>query len=340
MAGATNDIRSCGVCHSGSARLALLNGQDPAATLANDYNVPVTCAVCHDPHQTNSVSPFQLRNPVNSTNDFHLADADTASLAAFTNTYNSATNINLCAQCHNDRGASYTGTDRAPHDSLQYNMLIGSVGELSGGTATFNPSTHTGLPTDASQSISGTFYLTNQCSACHMQAESAPPGAPSHTFTPAYTVCANCHDGPARQADLSTTLSNQVDEVIYDLNLWAARKAPAALRTNGVVAWEYTTPGGLTWKTDPFGNVTNWTLNMPPPFTGPSATNQSLIPTNILKARFNLYLVLNDGSFGVHDSHLGPQFVERGARVYFRRTGTMKPPRARPPVPADQPILA
>ena len=150
-----------------------------------------------------------------------------------------------------------------------------------------------------------------------MQAEATPPGAPAHTFTPAYTVCANCHDGAGAQAYLSLTLSNQVADVIYDLNLWAARKAPAALRTNGVVAWEYTTPGGLTWKTDPFGNVTNWTLNLPPPFTGPSATNQTLIPTNILKARYNLYLVLNDGSFGVHNPIFAPNLLSAAQDFIF-----------------------
>jgi len=317
MASSTNNLNSCGVCHSGSARFALLSGQDPTVAVAHDDNVPITCIVCHDPHQTNSVSPFQLRNPVSSTNDFHLADADTASLAAFTNAYNTATNINLCAQCHNDRGASYTDTARAPHGSLQYNFLIGSVGELPDGPAAFNPSSHTGQSADAAESVSGTFYLTNQCAACHMQAESTPPGAPGHTFTPAYTVCANCHNGPEAEAFLTPYLSNQVAEVIYDLNLWAARKAPTPLRTNGVVPWEYAAPGGLTWQTDPFGNVTNWTLNVPPPFTGPVGTNQTLIPTNILKARFNLYLVLNDGSFGVHNPIFAPNLLSAAQGFIF-----------------------
>jgi hypothetical protein len=304
MAASTNDIRSCGVCHSGSARLALIGGTDPAVTLANDYNVPVTCAVCHDPHATNALSPAQLRNPIASTNAFHLADADTASLGAFTNAYNASTNINLCAQCHNDRAAAYTDTDRAPHHSLQYNFLLGSVGELPAGTATFNPGAHAGQPGDAAYSVSGTFYLTNQCVSCHLQAETTPPGAPSHTFTPTYAVCGNCHDGQAEQAMLTPNLSNQVASVIFTLNRWAALKAPANLRTNGTVAWEYTTPGGLTWQNNQFGYVTNWTLNVTPAFTGPNATGQGWILTNapnILKARFNLYLVLNDGSFGVHN---------------------------------------
>jgi hypothetical protein len=257
--------------------------------------------VCHDPHQTNSVSPVQLRNPIASTNAFHLAAADTATLAAFTNAYHAATNINLCAQCHNDRAAAYTDTAAAPHGSLQYNFLLGAVGELPGGPAGFNPGAHAGQPGDALFSVSGTFYLTNQCVSCHMPAETAPPGLPGHTFTPVYTVCANCHDGAEARAFLTPYLSNEVVSLIFTLNRWAALKAPAALRSNGIVPWEYTTPGGLTWQTDPSGNVTNWTLGAPVNFTGPDAAGQALIATNILKARFNLYLVLNDGSFGVHN---------------------------------------
>ena len=49
MASSTNNISSCGRCHSGSVRLALINGQNPIA-LTNDLNVAITCAVCHDPH--------------------------------------------------------------------------------------------------------------------------------------------------------------------------------------------------------------------------------------------------------------------------------------------------
>ena len=62
MSSSTNNISSCGQCHSGSVRLALINGQNPI-TLTNDLNVAITCAVCHDPHQTNS-NPAQLRNPL------------------------------------------------------------------------------------------------------------------------------------------------------------------------------------------------------------------------------------------------------------------------------------
>ena len=296
MASATNNIESCGACHSGSARLALLNGQDPARILTNDFNVSISCAVCHDPHATNSVSPAQLRNPLSSTNDFHLLSTDLASLGAFTNKYNANTNINLCAQCHNDRGAAWTDTAYAPHHSVQYNMLMGSVGALPAGYDTFNPGGHSGLP------AAGGFYLTNQCADCHMAVEpSSTAAAHNHSLAINYNVCANCHDGREAQAFLTPYLSNQVSTVISVLNNWAARQAPAGLHSNGWIAWEYTNPGGVTWQTNGAGYVTSWSLTAPVNFTGPNTAAQALIPDNIKQARFDLYLFLNDGSLGAHN---------------------------------------
>jgi hypothetical protein len=297
MSSSTNNISSCGRCHSGSVRLALINGQNPL-TLTNDLAVAITCVVCHDPHQTNS-NPAQLRNPIFSTNYFSLSTTD-----VFTNKYNANTNINLCGQCHNSRGAAWTDTSRAPHRSLQYNFLLGSVGQLWNGVtdspAIFNPGTHAGLPDSAQNSISGTFYLTNQCVSCHMQPDAAPANTLSHTFEVAsHDVCINCHlTDPGQSAP---GVSDNVSLVIDELNQWAATQAPAALRTNGTVIWEYTTPGGLIWQTNSAGQVTSWTLADQVNFSGPNAAGQALIPDNIKKARFNLYLVVNDSSLGAHN---------------------------------------
>jgi hypothetical protein len=58
------------------------------------------------------------------------------------------------------------------------------------------------------------------------------------------------------------------------------------LRTKyGALAWEYTTPGELSSGT-----------------AGPNATEQAQIPDNLKRARFNLYIVNNDGSHGTHNA--------------------------------------
>ncbi len=300
MAASTNSITSCGQCHSGSVRIALLHGENPSLTLTNDYNVALVCSTCHDPHSTsvwtnslNGVIAFtnsltgngilitnnqlgllytnQLRCALASTNDFYLAGS-----TVFTNGYNPA--INLCAQCHNDRGAAWTDTSRAPHHSPQYNMLLGSVGELAAGPTPGLPSTHS--------------RLEMQCAECHMQTTNNSTG---HTFEVAtYNLCFNCHSDPAGLVQfVSNDISNQVQQTKSLLDLWAANKAPAALQTNGTVAWEYTTTGDLS-----------------PGGTGPNAAGQALIPDDIKKARFDLYLVLYDGSYGVHNGPYDIQLLQ------------------------------
>ena len=96
-----------------------------------------------------------------------------------------------------------------------------------------------------------------------------------------------------------------------ELDTWASTIAPPSLRSNGVLAWEYTTPGGLDWTTNALGVRTGWRINNNVSFTGPPAgqstppSGQFLVAKPIQQARFNLYIVLNDNSWGAHN----PQFV-------------------------------
>ncbi len=305
MSASPANIGACGRCHSGSARLALISGQDPGVTLTNDFSVPVTCAVCHDPHSqhawtnllngviafsnqltgnvsfitNNELGPVytnQLRCALNSTNDFVLTTSD-----VFTNTYDPG--VNICGQCHNDRGSAWTDTARAPHESPQLNMLLGTVGELSGGASPGYPSTHS--------------RLEKQCSACHVQTGN---GASGHTFEVAsYQLCFNCHSDPAGLVQYVTnSIAIQIQQTVSYLDLWSTRAAAsstnsalsAMARQYGSLAWEYTTPGSLSTGA-----------------AGPDAAGQALIPNDIKMARFDLYLVLYDGSYGVHN---GPYDIE------------------------------
>ena len=269
---ATNVIDSCGRCHSGSVREALLEGQPLPV---GDANVPIGCATCHDSHEAGP-NPAQLLNPIFSTNNYFITTS-----VSFASQYNP--NINLCAQCHNHRGAAWTSTSRAPHHSPQYNFLLGSIGELASGSSQFEPAAHALL-------------ITNQCVGCHMQKGQAQdqyhPALQEHTFSvDNYTLCLQCHPSPQQLVAFTTgAISNQVQEIKAALDLWATTKAPDVLRTNyGARAWEYTIPGDLS-----------------PGGSGPNTAQQALIPDSIKKARFNLYLVLYDGSYGVHN---GPYAV-------------------------------
>lgn len=273
---AASRIDSCGRCHSGSARWSLIEGRPLPV---GDANVGIQCINCHEPH-SKTANPFQLLNPLASTNDYSLATTDT-----FTNKYNP--NINVCAQCHNHRGASWTSSSRPPHHSPQYNMLLGTVGLLDSGAAPHQPASHALL-------------IKDQCAGCHMQASNyvseAQPATTGHSFrVQTFDMCLTCHPLPEQLAQFTTgAISNQVQSIKASLDLWAMTKAPAALRINyGTRAWEYTNPGDLS-----------------PGGPGPSSAEQAQVPVNIQKARFNLYLVLYDGSFGVHNARFAVTLLD------------------------------
>jgi hypothetical protein len=124
------------------------------------------------------------------------------------------------------------------------------------------------------------------------------PGSGHRFEVMSYAVCAGCHGSAANAEGLvgfvSGVVSNNIQQVKNALDIWAATKAPPELYAiYGTRAWEYTTPGDLS-----------------PGGPGPSAAEQALIPDNIKKARFDLYLVLYDGSFGTHNGPHGLTLLE------------------------------
>lgn len=302
---ATSRINSCGRCHSGSVRLAMIGGAPTnviSATLTNDANVGITCVVCHDPHETHVwtnvvtrvVYTNQLRQALSSTNDFFLTTSD-----IFTNNYDP--NINLCAQCHNHRGASWSSSSRPPHHSPQYNMLLGTVGVLRPGV-TGGPAAHAGT-SFLSDSTGRLFTVTNQCVTCHMQTAAYQHGPPEvaadtgHKFTVgAYGACTDCHGPGINDANVGAWrnfFADQIQQVKSLLDDWAQTKAPVQIQKYGVLAWEYDNAGQLS---SPDGKRRG-----PVSSTNAALDEQKYVPDAIKKARFNLYLVLHDGSYGLHN---------------------------------------
>ena len=282
ISGGAARITSCGPCHSGAARMAMINSVEngtPLTLPSGDAAAAngVTCGVCHDAHGGSSNSA-QLRNPLASLTPFSYSTATNTSFAA---QYNAQ--INLCGQCHNMRGARWTDTSRPPHHSPQYNILIGA-----GGVETTAPpqSKHRENPT--------------QCAGCHVYEHSPQSSTPQdpvvtgHSFVPDETSCLQCHtatDVAAKKDTLQTEIQQSIDSVKGLLNTWGSTRAVDALRTKyGGLSWEYSTPGGLS---NPTGDAT---------VKGPTTTEQALVPDNIKQARFNLYLVYHDQSKGVHNA--------------------------------------
>ena len=356
----------CGVCHSAATRYAMLSEYNDAqagrphpinfAAPADGAAWSATCATCHDPHATNNIS--QLRYPTRST-DFYTMPTTTDTYVGtqkstnalgvvqtetiyknttFDSMYNP--NIQVCAQCHNSRGArwdgqAYTlvtnaqavvgigittplipytnsssvleystnssGYGRPPHHSPQYNILVGQA--------------DTNFYVTSSIHAHGGTGNANQCVTCHAPsyAVNANTNVTGHTFELGFQNCVQCHPGysdaglEAKIEDLQYQESNSVARVVSLLNQWATTPglAPDILRTNyGNRAWEFTTPGIL-------GNPSGNTALVGPPSAyssrfgaAPAGTNDNLqlmIPEPIRKARFNIYMVQHDGSMGVHN---------------------------------------
>jgi formate-dependent nitrite reductase cytochrome c552 subunit len=159
-------------------------------------------------------------------------------------------------------------------------MLLGTVGEVEPPTPHYNPSPHA-------------IFVTDQCVHCHMPSVTNTALSNighSHTFAvnTNYAVCSQCHATPELLVPFAQgAVSNRIQELRFDLVYWATNWTPANRPTlfakYGSNAWEYTAPGKLSHG------------------VGPNAAEQTLIPTNILKARFNVYMVLSDKSLGIHN---------------------------------------
>jgi hypothetical protein len=111
----------------------------------------------------------------------------------------------------------------------------------------------------------------DQCAHCHM-----PDGR--HTFTVSLdTGCAPCHTA-ADAAARSTSVKGEIQNSLL------------ALRTRM-----------QTWSQQAFNNPDLWdyTSNIP---EGETPPNQAQVPLQVKRSRYNYYFVLNDGSYGIHNT--------------------------------------
>ncbi len=342
---------SCGACHSGATRVAMLNdyrrrqsvtnvaggvtnitaGATNLLTLPEPQEAAAfgeTCVTCHDPHENRNLA--QLRNPVFSTKFFTLpttyaqattfetnwAGVVTTNIAFLNNVFatNYDANIQVCGQCHNTRGADWTSSGRPPHHSPQYNVLIGAVqaNYLNGTNVAQVIGTRFGRDLTA---IGPHGLNENGCAQCHMPAvrvenpTDSDPNYTGHEFGMRLQGCttSGCHTSTNQawgfMLGLQSETTNSITRLVKLLSQWSTNKAPLltnAFAAYGKYAWEYTTAGELS---NPTGtNTMTGTTNL---ITGPPAALQARIPATIRQARFDLYLMANDASLGVHN----PEYV-------------------------------
>lgn len=267
---------SCGVCHSGDVFVAKLNGETVGADYLEGKTEeelnPITCAVCHDPHQKteNAAAPedgrdYQLRfaQIKYTTPSTSLADAQ------------DGTRFNLCGQCHHARNRVWTDSSREPHPSDQVNVFFGEI-PLPDSDPT---------PIVASRA-SVHLNTAEQCSTCHVVRkpfeQDIAPAVSGHTFEVNFDGCVDCH-GTAEIAEakfnaLKVEFDFRAELVLEALDEWATNNDIDGKGTN---SWEFTSEGG------------------------PASSGQAKIPNEIKKARYLYYYVVQGGGNGVHN----PDFV-------------------------------
>jgi PKD repeat protein len=338
--------QTCAVCHdphsvtSLSTNVVYTTNVLSTTNIFSNYGIKYTNVV-YTTNVTSATSvvkvPYQLRNPMWSSNYFSFFPAAATNTSLYTNFDGVVTgntnygndgflaqynpNIQICGQCHNSRGARWDGVgwiwsgtnfvasapdfSREPHESPQYNILIGILqpdylNSTNGKTVWTNSVLNNGIGIYATHSgiAPRSVYNTNQCATCHVPIYTANGASVSgHSFAMDINGCAlgGCHTSGApnyRATQVSTT--NRINGVVALLRAWATSQGPALFPSTyqnyGQNAWEYTTPGELG------DGSTN---------QGPSAVDQPSLPDVIKQARFDLYMVNNDGSKGVHN----PTFI-------------------------------
>ena len=179
---------SCARCHSAQGFLAWLpqleagnpGDLEEPITWTADETQPVTCSVCHDPHDTGLTSGNQNTAAVRISGHTPLLPggykASGVGMGA------------LCITCHNTRNGLHNDNvaglvdDRAPHTSGQGDVLMGQ-------NAYF---VKVGLRGAHS-------YVENTCTTCHMELTPPPPElsyelvGTNHTFRASRDVCSSCH---------------------------------------------------------------------------------------------------------------------------------------------------
>ncbi len=292
------NINICGQCHN--TRGARWDGRAYGLITNTVASGPVTNVVYVDVYTNTTITQVFT----NSSGIPYLTNTYNYSYIVgriATNSVTTPTNLVVSAGLT----ANVTGYSRAPHNSVQYNILIGILqtdylnstngksvytnGVLTNGVGIY--ATHSGI---APRSI----FNTNQCATCHVPNYAVNPTTTvlGHTFDLDTMGCAlgGCHtSGFPDYLGTQAKTTNNIARVVDLLNRWATNNAPAILTTNynkyRQNSWEFTAPGVLA-------SITN---------AGPSAADQLKLPDVIRQARFNTYMVRNDGSLGVHN----PTFI-------------------------------
>ncbi len=314
---------SCARCHAANGYLEylplLLAGENPSeveVTWTADEIQPITCAVCHDPHDIGTTSGNASNAKV------RVMDNTPALPSGFT-----ALGVGrgaICITCHNSRNGAHNdqtfdevvaagNSGQAPHRSAQSDVLLGE-------NAYF---VETGIRSAHS-------LVEDTCVNCHM-IKTPPPdllsyqlGGTNHTFFAASTVCSECHGEfesiePVEAAFdanidelrplIETAIINAIDEQLdagHTVNLGDAATLTTSGQIDGAELSEVHGQAGviLTVNGTELEGLAMRDVTVDLGGAEPERLYDVADP-RLVKATWNYFLAENDGSDGVHN----PGFV-------------------------------
>lgn len=318
-------MAQCGPCHSGRVQHDLvkappISGPNTSVLFPTTNQVleaGVGCVTCHDPHNQHLENGgYHLRYPLYSTNAY------TVPYMQFTNTYgplwgangmafgaSRATNfflawtnhmsyynpdVMLCGQCHRERVSELTTVlNSSTHVSHQYSMNSATIGITTDTNTVPRPVLGTG------SSQHGINTKGASCTLCHVP----------HEFHVETNGCylSGCHDinVDSNMTEVIETAQASISNAILNvrdlLNAWSlSTNCPSSITNTHLTGYS---PARWTikWEYQSVGDLGKWGVPAAQTNTGTSSAQQSVIPLAIREARYNLYLVRNDESMGVHN---------------------------------------
>ena len=322
---------NCIGCHTGQGALkwfAQLAAGDPLRTmnaadltelqsyLTPDNIQPITCTVCHDPHNPGDTSGSHGTGLVRISGDTPMLPAGFQAIGVGKGA--------LCITCHNSRngdtkqvdstgkpivslhedGNQYFGTltaFAAPHEACQGDVLMGR-----------NAYFVTGVRGAHSN-------IENTCVNCHMDQVPAPAefsnsaAQTNHSFKADLTICASCHgsgfDGQGVQDAVESELVQLKAAVESAITRLKGDGVPVTFNPGRVPSVTYvdaagaTVTGSLTEVTDSTGTVTD------PGYLQADFTANPGDLDILAKANWNYSLIEQDQSKGVHNPSFAHQVL-------------------------------
>jgi hypothetical protein len=357
LAIAESGSSSCARCHTGQGFLIWISQGDltkqiqgakgnattaelHAMGISPDTAQPQTCAVCHDPHQQGTTSGKSNTATVRFQGDTLLLPAGFQAL----NVGRGA----ICITCHNTRNGAHNDTNpptsySAPHTPAQGDVLMGENAYFvtrSRSPHSFITDTCTAChmeltPPEFSYEGTGT----------------------NHTFTASLDVCSNCHSNRLDPGAFQQSHETQLGQLAESMGVYLITQLPSQITVKDYTPHQYNgesyelksnatvitkdnvmsaipiEPHGQQGFTLQFKEPVTFTYaptgETPHTMTLTTATVQlgdlttdgktPLIPANsvLVKAGWNYFLVMGDGSDGIHNTSWVNDVLENTIQALF-----------------------